>query len=149
MIKSINEYRTLAGLPKQKWDTRLAANAAKTGQASGGKNLIHQRNPGTSTQVLTFGYSDEDKCEKKTPALTPFEVYYLGWLCEVASDKGLQGKCPQIIKMAGINVAGQRGHHDTRADKVQLKIGCAFTRKANAKKCEQFPGIWACDLAPK
>jgi hypothetical protein len=147
MIKSINEFRTLAGLPKQKWNTKLANNAAKTGQACGGKQLVHQLGPGSYGQVLTFGYDDADKCEKNTGTLTPFEVYYLAWLCEVPGDKGLQGKCPQIVKMAGINVAGQRGHHDILAGKNQLTIGCAFTRKANAKKCEQFPGVWACDLA--
>src|ERR1700743_2594574 len=37
MIDSINEYRKRAGLQAQIWDNTLVSNAAKTGQATGGK----------------------------------------------------------------------------------------------------------------
>jgi uncharacterized protein YkwD len=146
-IDSINNYRSKAGLPLMKWDDTLAANALKTGNDAGGKSLVHELNPGSFGQVLVYGFDDADKCTKDTKSWTPFEIFFLSWLCERPDDAALGGVCQQIADIGHINSGGQTGHHDILASKSYSKIGCAFARDPSAAKCDSFPGVWACDVA--
>jgi uncharacterized protein YkwD len=147
MIASINDYRSKASLPPLLWDEQLASNAAKTGQATGGRTMEHQLNPGTNGQVLVYGVDDADICSRgNTGGLTPFELFYLSWLCESPGDPGLEGKCPQVLGVSRIDSQGQTGHWQLLSDASFNKIGCAFTRDASKEACADFSGIWACDL---
>lgn len=146
MISSINGYRTLAGLPLQNWDGQLAANAHKTGQASGGMFLAHQMNRGTAGQVLTMGVDDEGACGRSMGGYTPFEIVYYSWLCEVPNDPALQGRCPEILRISRIMSMGQTGHHTILAGKGYKRIGCAFAKNQGARGCGFATGVWACDV---
>jgi uncharacterized protein YkwD len=147
VIDSINDYRKKANLPLLTWDDKLAANSAKTGNDAGGKALVHELNPGTFGQVLVFGFDDADKCTKDTKSWTPFEIYFLSWLCERPDDPALGGVCTDIANIGRINSGGQTGHHDILASTQYTKIGCAFARDPSAEKCAMFPGVWGCDVA--
>lgn len=146
MIDSINEFRKRASLPAQIWDTALVTNAAKTGQATGGKAMVHQMNRGTRGQVLVMGVDDDGKCTRNFADWTPFELYYYSWLCEVPGDPALNGECNKILRTSRIMSAGQTGHYKILSSKGYKKIGCAFTKNSNASKCAAWTGIWACDL---
>jgi len=146
MISAINAYRTAAGLPAMTWSDTLARNAARTGEATGGREMRHMMNKGSYGQVLVMGFDDVDTCKRDMEGYSPFELYYLSWLCEVPGDVGLGGKCAEILKISRINVIGQRGHHDILANTAYSKIGCAFTRNEASRKCGQFTGVWACDV---
>jgi Cysteine-rich secretory protein family len=146
MIDSINEYRKRAGLPAQIWDNTLVSNAAKTGQATGGKAMVHQMNRGTRGQVLAMGVDDGGRCTRDFASLTPFEVYFYSWLCEVPEHPALLGECNRILRTSRIMSAGQTGHYRILSSKGYKKIGCAFTKNSKATKCATWTGIWACDL---
>lgn len=147
IIRSINDYRNRAKLPPLVWDERLVANAARTGQATNGKSMAHQMNPGTNGQVLVYGFDDRDACGSKDIApYTPFELFYMSWLCEVPGDQALGGQCPTLLSKSRIDNQGQTGHWEILSDPKYRKVGCAFTRDPDATICDAFTGIWACDV---
>jgi len=146
MIASINSYRQRAGLGTQVWDEGLAANAAKTGAATGGQSMEHQMNPGTYGQVLVMGVDDRDQCGKNFGGYTPFELFYYSWLCEMPGDPALGGVCDDVLGKSSIATMGQTGHWQILHGAQYNKIGCAFTRNEGANSCGSFTGVWACDL---
>lgn len=147
MIDSINEYRSRAGLPTMAWDDGLVHNARKTGEATGGKYMEHQLNPGTNGQVLAEGVDEAGKCGRNFEEYTPFEAILYSWLCEVPGDPALRGKCPKVFAISRIVTNGQTGHYKILSDGSYKKIGCSFVRDAGAKCGGAMTGIWACDVA--
>jgi hypothetical protein len=147
VIDTINNYRVNANLPLMTWNDQLAANAFKTGNDVSGRALVHQLNPGSYGQVLVFGFDDNDVCDKNLMGWTPFEVFFLSWMCERPLDPALNGVCDMVFEVGRIDTAGQTGHHDLLASTDYTQIGCAFARDPLAPACAQFPGVWACDVA--
>jgi len=148
MIASINAYRERAGLPPQQWDERLAQNAANTGALTGGTSMKHKMHDGTYGQVLVMGVDDADTCGKDYGNMTPFEVHYYSWLCEVPQDPALgAGMCDDVLGKSHIHPGGQTGHWQLLHAAHYKKIGCAFTRNDGARKCGSHTGVWACDVA--
>jgi uncharacterized protein YkwD len=147
IIRSINDYRSRANLPPLVWDEQLVSNAARTGQATNGKAMVHQMNPGTNGQVLVYGFDDRDACGSNDVApYTPFELFYMSWLCEVPGDQALGGQCDTVLRKSRIDSQGQTGHWQILSDPQYRKVGCAFTRDQDTTKCDAFTGIWACDV---
>jgi cysteine-rich secretory family protein len=146
MIASINDYRSRAGLPPLVWDGRLATNALRTGQATGGASLAHMMLEGTMAQVLVQGENDAS-CGKDFGGYSPFELSYLSWLCESPGDPGLAGRCGDVLSRSGIASGGQTAHHEILSDPKYRSIGCAFSQNPSAGSCSGFNGVWACDLA--
>jgi hypothetical protein len=147
MIDYINRIRRKQGLNPAVWSVKLAENAYKTGEATGGKSMRHKIHPGTNGgQVLAMGFGEQDVCGKQLKGYTSFELYYTSWLCEVSSDKALEGKCPEILKISRVDPRGQTGHYKLLSGKGVRSIGCAFFRNPSAKQCGFPTGIWGCDL---
>jgi len=126
MIDYINHIRRRQGLNPATWSTKLAQNAYMTGEATGGKSMRHKIHPGTTGgQVLAMGFGETDVCTKNLKGYTSFELYYTSWLCEVSSDKGLEGKCPEILRLSRVDPRGQTGHYRLLSGKGVRSIGCA------------------------
>ena len=147
IIDSINQFRTEKGLPRLGWSPQMAKNAAVTGQATGGRSMVHKMGPGTNGQVLIMGFDDAEGCTRNLGGYTPFELFYYSWLCEMPNDGALKGRCPDVLRRSRIDNRNQLSHYEILTAKRYKTIGCAFTSNSNAQKCGAFSGIWACDLS--
>ncbi|KAF1981630.1 hypothetical protein K402DRAFT_398393 [Aulographum hederae CBS 113979] len=133
ILDTINKYRSKYGLPELEWLPRLALNAKYTGHDAGGKELRHCLFPGTMAQVITPAINDEGVCGRDFKGYTPFEAFYMDFLCEVPTDAALGGKCPTVGDITSINYLGSGvGHHDILVSRDYSKIGCFFTNNPSA-----------------
>ncbi|KAL9597778.1 MAG: hypothetical protein Q9179_004150, partial [Wetmoreana sp. 5 TL-2023] len=82
LLTTINKWRVKYSVPELAWSTTLVANVQKTEKDDNGAQLIHELNPGSYAQVLAQGHNTAMSC---TAPDSPFELAYVGWLCEVPS----------------------------------------------------------------
>ena len=145
LLTTINKWRKLYNKNTLTWSDKLAANARKTGVDDGGKNEKHELNPGSFAQVIAPGAQSYSKDLKGD---TPFELSFVGWLCEVASDPQLKkgtDQCALVKDVLNLVYSGT-GHHDILTSASYKSIGCAFTKNPDAKAGSPYQGLWICDL---
>ena len=145
LLTTINKWRKLYNKNTLTWSDKLAANARKTGVDNHGKTENHELNPGSFAQVITPGAQSFNKDLKGD---TPFELCFVGWLCEVPSDPQLKKGTDQcaLVKNVLNLVYGSTGHHDILTSANYKSIGCAFTQNPDAKAGSPYQGLWVCDL---
>ncbi|MCJ1466409.1 Mucin-13 [Pseudocyphellaria aurata] len=146
LIDTINKWRGKYGLDDLKFSNTLTANALKTGTDDGGSEEKHELNPGSNAQVITPGmsvaYGDLD-------GLSPFELSYVAWLCEVQSDPELNSDknyCKIVEDKLHMRYS-DTGHHDILCSTSYKTIGCAFADNPNEDNNTPYQGLWVCDLS--
>ena len=147
LLTTINKWRKAYSLSNLAWDSTLQANAQKTGTDDKGVNENHELNPGSMAQVITPGLQTALP-GKNMGGDTPFELAYVSWLCEVATDPQLSStnQC-SIVKAIENMVYSDTGHHDILNSPNYSKIGCAFAPNPLATSGSPYQGLWVCDLA--
>ena len=145
VIDTINKWRSLYNVNTLTWSDQLAGNAQKTGIDDGGVNENHELNPGSFAQVIA---PSAESFTQDLQGDTPFELTYVGWLCEIPSDPQLQTGTDQCALVNNVlhYVYGETGHHDILVSTSYNTIGCAFTQNPNAKAGSPYQGLWICDL---
>ena len=129
LLTTINKWRTKFNVPSLTWSTALVANVQKTEQDDHGYHLNHELNPGSYAQVLAQGFNTAMTC---TAPDSPFELAYVGWLCEVPSgvltnDNGVN-QCDKVKNCLHLRYSqGQIGHWQILTNKDYKTVGCAFT----------------------
>lgn len=147
MIDVVNKWRGKYGLDDLIWSDTLTANALKTGTVDdGGKNEIHHLYDHSYAQVITPGmsvpYGD-------IGGLSPFELAYVAWLCEVGSDPELNSD-KNYCKLVADNLHmsySDTGHHDILCSTTYKTIGCAFADDPSQDNNTPYQGLWVCDLS--
>lgn len=147
ILSTVNKWRTAYTLSNLQWSSTLQANAQKTGTDDGGVNEKHELNPGSMAQVITPGLQTA-LAGKDMGGDSPFELAYVSWLCEVASDPQLaNGNQCGIVKAIENMRYIDTGHHDILNSPNYSKIGCAFAPNPAAASDSPHQGLWICDLA--
>lgn len=147
MLSTVNKWRKAYSLSDLAWDSTLQGNAQKTGTDDKGVNENHELNPGSMAQVITPGLQTA-LAGKDMGGDSPFELAYVSWLCEVASDPQLaNGNQCGIVKNIESMVYSDTGHHDILNSPSYSKIGCAFAANSLAASDSPYQGLWVCDLA--
>ena len=145
IIDTINKWRSLYNVNSLSWSDQLAANAQKTGDDNHGETENHELNPGSFAQVITPGAQSFNNDLRGD---TPFELCFVGWLCEVPSDSQLQSgtdQCALVKEVLNLVFSGT-GHHDILTSSNYKSVGCAFTQNPNAQPGSPYQGLWVCDL---
>ncbi|KAL8688922.1 MAG: hypothetical protein Q9218_005288 [Villophora microphyllina] len=145
LLTTINKWRAKYAIPALTWSTTLVANVQKTENDDHGYMLNHELNPGTYAQVLAQGFNTALSC---TAPDSPFELAYVGWLCEVpdtrlTNDNGVN-QCDKASNCLHMSYGGETGHWQILTNGAYKTIGCAFTA-ANPPQAS-FQGLWGCDL---
>ena len=145
LINTINKWRSLYHVNTLTWSDQLASNAQKTGKDDGGVNENHELNPGSYAQVIA---PSSQSFSQNLKGDTPFELTYVGWLCEVPSDPQLQTGTDQCALVNNVlhYYYTDTGHHDILVSSSYKSIGCAFTQNPNAQAGSPYQGLWICDL---
>ncbi|KAI4213882.1 MAG: hypothetical protein LQ351_003577 [Letrouitia transgressa] len=154
LIDTINKWRKAFSLVELRWDPRCSQNAKKTGCDSGGlpNNQTHEINPPTTSQVISPGQF----VKTGNSPLTPFELSYVGWLCEHPGGPLIQGGVDQCEVQGRELPLGRpeppenpEGHYEILAGigiSESLRfIGCAFTPSPE-EESKIYQGQWVCDL---
>ena len=146
ILCTVNKWRKAYSLRELGWNSTLEANAQKTGTDNGGVNENHELNPGSMAQVITPGLQTA-LSGKDMGGDSPFELAYVGWLCEVAGDPQLaNGNQCGIVKNIENMVYSDAGHHDILNSATYSQIGCAFAANPAAASGSPYQGVWVCDL---
>lgn len=97
-------------------------------------------------QVITPGMVE--KYGGDLGGVTPFELSYLAWLCEVPSNK-LAVNGQDGCKLVSDNLHmyyTDTGHYDILTSAKYTKIGCAFADNPDKDNKTPYQGLWVCDL---
>ncbi len=164
ILKTINKWRTIYGLPLLTWDHQLELHAQKNGEESshGVDTLIQEATtPGARAEIIAPGAVNVNEINPSGGDLrgdTTFELTLMAWLCEVkdpqlksaADDRDGKDQCQTLEdNMRIAYFKGQTDHHDIILSPEFTIIGCGFTNYFNADSATNRPdqGIWVCDLA--
>ena len=146
-LTTINKWRSAYSLNTLKWSSKLAANAQKTGTDDGGVNENHELNSGSMAQVITPG---QQVGVGDLEGESPFEIAYVGWLCEVPSDPELSAngvdQCALVKQVLNLYYT-ETGHHDILTSTSYSEIGCYFAPNPAANDKSEYQGLYVCDLA--
>ena len=145
LLSIVNKWRGKYALSSLAWSDTLTNNALKTGTDDDGVNQKHELNPGSMAQVITPGmqtaYGDI--------VVSPFELSYVAWLCEVSSDPQLKSDNTDYCKLVADHLFmsyDSTGHHDILNSPSYQNIGCAFAANPSAGTDTPYQGLWICDL---
>ncbi|KAL8746885.1 MAG: hypothetical protein Q9190_001150 [Brigantiaea leucoxantha] len=154
LITTINKWRSAYDLPHLNWSATLASHATQVAIDNGGRignevHNLHDRNGHlvAAAQVIAPGQVSRSADYPDTP----FELSFVGWLCEVPGgplDEGDQ--CGQVSKY--LHLIGPRPPHDPRGhfkilmSRNYARIGCGFARDPSKGEREMWQGQWVCDL---
>jgi uncharacterized protein YkwD len=150
ILSIVNKFRGMYNLGHLAWDDQLVNNARKTGSDDRGVNEHHELNPGSYAQCITPGFETPSP-DLDPDNITPFEMAYLGWMCESASDPQLSASnnggvdlCAVQSKIMSIGSA-DKGHYDILVSPRYKTIGCAFVANPSSTTA-RWAGLWTCDL---
>lgn len=139
MLASANHFRALQGYPPFEWSSTLEGNAAKTNRDDGGNQMTHELNSGSFGQCIAQG-SDTTA----SGSYSPFDLIYLGWLCEIPSaDLGDGCAIMKAATNMQVNTADP-GHANILRTAGYTKIGCNYIA---ATEPQGYAGLWTCDFA--
>ncbi|KAH8881225.1 hypothetical protein GQ53DRAFT_832572 [Thozetella sp. PMI_491] len=145
-LATANKWRSAFALPVFTWDVDLEDNAYETGAAGGGKTQAHQLPPANGAhmvgQVITPGSST---LRPEYGDMTPFEVAYLTWLCEVQTDPQTKDVCLTVAKVNPMTYSGT-SHHDIVNNPSFTHVGCAFAPDQSADWQSPINGLYVCSF---
>ena len=150
-IQVINKWRGAYKLPLMDWAEDLAINAYNTAQANKGVLQDHDLPPYDGAlkvgQVIAPGNSAH---LPSYGALSPFEVAYLSWLCEVPTDPEIESVCPQAVAANKVKYCTNcSSHHDLLLDPAFIQIGCGFFQNPTAPPGSTWNGVYVCSTRSK
>lgn len=125
------------GFPTFTYSSTLEANAAKTNKDDGGNSMTHELNPGSMAQCIAQG--DDTK---SSGSYTPFELTYLGWLCEI-TDSRLGDSCNVMESATHMQITDD-GHAKILRTTGYTQMGCNFIESTAGNS---YGGLWTCDFA--
>jgi hypothetical protein len=150
ILHIVNKYRTKYNLGLLAWDDHLVANAQKTGEDDGGAVQHHELNPGTDAQCITTGF-DTPNPALDLDGLSPFELAYLGWMCESPDDYQLSAADNDNVDLCKVQSSVMRiggtdkAHYNILVSARYVTIGCAYVPNPHAGSAN-WAGLWTCDL---
>lgn len=138
-LTSANYFRQLQGFNKFVYDDTLQSNSVKTGIDNGGNQMKHELNAGSFAQCIAEGDATSGSGD-----LSPFDMIYLGWLCEIP-QANLGDMCLTMTNTVHMNItAGDVGHANILRTASYTKMGCSFQ---TATEPQNYVGQWTCDFA--
>ena len=152
MLAVINKWRGKYGLNDLTWNEEMVQNSAQVGENGGGVKQIHTLIPNTAMgQVITPGQINPVPADQD--GYSPFEVAYIGWLCEVSTDPQLQASendgvdvCGLVQKVLNMDYT-ETAHHDILVSPAYNSAGCAYTANPNAdQETATYQGLYVCGL---
>jgi len=139
LLQTANYFRKLQGYKDLVYDDTLQGNSAKTGVDNGGNKMTHELNAGSFAQCIAEG---DDKTGSGD--LSPFDMIYLGWLCEIP-DSSLGDMCTTMKNTVHMKVdTTDPGHANILRTASYTKMGCSYQP---ATEQQQYAGQWTCDFA--
>ena len=130
------------GLPTFTYDSTLGANSAKTNNDDGANSMTHELNAGSFAQCIAQVDNNSGG-----GGFTPFELTYLGWLCEIP-DSRLGNDCSAMESATNMQINySDPGHANILRNVVgtYTKMGCNYM--ASTESHANFAGMWTCDFA--
>ena len=152
MLAVINKWRGRYDLNALTWNEEMVQNSAQVGENGGGVNQIHSLVANTAMgQVITPGQINPVPADQD--GYSPFEVAYIGWLCEVSTDPQLQASendgvdvCGLVQKVLNMDYT-ETAHHDILVSPSYNSAGCAYTANPNAnQETAVYQGLYVCGL---
>ncbi|MCJ1273959.1 hypothetical protein MMC21_001752 [Puttea exsequens] len=138
-LQTANYFRKLQGFPEFEYDDTLQGNSATTNNADGAVKMAHQLNAGSNAQCIAQGDDTTTSGD-----LTPFDLVYLGWLCEIPQDN-LGDMCDKMKAATHMQMNYQDpGHANILRSTSYKTIGCNY--KTSVTPQPNFQGMWTCDL---
>lgn len=138
ILETANKYRAMQGFPPFEYDSQLAGNSAKTNAATGAMVMTHQLNTGSNAQCIAQASPSKGSYKN----LTPFEMTYLGWLCEI-DDSKLTTLCKDMMDFSKMIVdKGNPGHAKILQGKYKY-MGCNYQ---DTTQDRSYDGQWTCDF---
>lgn len=140
ILDSANKFRAIMGLPAFTYSGKLDANAAKTNNDNGADKMKHQLNDGSNAQCIT-----QVNNLTGDGVYTPFELSYLGWLCEIP-DGRLGDACKAMDQATHMRIT-ETGHAEILRNAGYKNMGCNYLTSKEPEKHPEYQGMWTCDFA--
>lgn len=138
ILDSANYFRKLQGYPPFTYSSQLEANSAKTNKDDGGNSMTHELNDGSYAQCIAEGNDSTTSGQ-----WSPFDLIYLGWLCEIP-DSNLDCAAMETATHMLVNT-GDPGHAQILRTEGYTKMGCNYI--VATEKQPNYEGLWTCDFA--
>jgi len=139
ILDTANKYRALMGYSSYEYNSTLAANSAKTNHDDGADVMTHELNPGSFAQCIA-----EVDNNAGADGLSPFELTYLAWLCEI-KDARIDSLCTQMLAATNMKIDyADPGHAQILRSTTYSQIGCNYLTSTQSQT--NFAGMWTCDF---
>ena len=143
-----NKWRTMQGLGKFTWSDDLAGVSANTNTANGANSMTHRNVPPSLGQVIAQG-SDTLTGPSSQGELGPFDLLYLGWICELSGEIP-DFPCAAATAATRMNTEGQTDHATILMNQQYTQIGCNYmdaTDPASQVFPDIYKGMVTCDVS--
>ncbi|KAL6721358.1 hypothetical protein ACLMJK_000461 [Lecanora helva] len=140
ILESANKFRTLMGFKPFTYSQQLDGNAAKTNNDDGSNSMTHELNSGSMAQCIA-------QVDNKSggSGFTPFELTYLGWLCEI-DDSRLGTMCDTMKDLTHMKVdKSDPGHAQILRNPAYSQMGCNYMD--STQQHDNYAGQYTCDFA--
>jgi uncharacterized protein YkwD len=139
ILETANKYRILMGYSPFTYSSTLATNSAKTNADNGANAMLHELNSGSSAQCIA--QVDNNTGSK---GLSPFELTYLGWLCEI-QDAKIGTVCQVMLDATNMQINyADPGHAEILRRPNYSQIGCNYL--ISTQHHDNYAGMWTCDF---
>ena len=140
ILESANYFRKLQGYPPFEYSSQLESNAAKTNKDDGGNSMTHELNDGSFAQCIAEGNDSTT-----SGSWSPFDLIYLGWLCEIP-EASLTDACSAMEAATHMIVdTNDPGHAQILRTEGYTKMGCNYIVATEHQP--NYEGLWTCDFA--
>ena len=140
ILETANKYRAMMGYSAFTYSSTLAANSAKTNADNGANSMHHELNSGSAAQCI----SEADN-NSGSNGLSPFELIYLVWLCEI-QDARIDAVCAEMTTATNIQYTiGDTDHAQILRRPSYSTIGCNYL--TSTEHHDNYAGIWTCDFS--
>lgn len=139
ILETANKYRAMFGFPAFSYSSTLDGNAAKTNSDNGANSMKHQLNAGSFAQCI--GQVDNTS---GGGGLTPFELTYLGWLCEMPENQITEACKAMEVATNMIVDLSDPGHAQILRNPGYSQIGCNYLTATEHH--DMYVGTWTCDF---
>lgn len=139
ILETANKYRAMFGFPAFSYNSTLAANAAKTNADNGANVKNHELNAGSFAQCIA-----EVDNNAGSNGLSPFELTYLAWLCEIPDAK-IGVVCKEMLDATNMQIDySDPGHAEILRSTSYSTIGCNYL--TSTQHHDNYAGMWTCDF---
>lgn len=139
ILETANKYRAMMGYSAFTYSSTLAGNSAKTNADNGANIMKHELNDGSFAQCIA-----EVDNNSGSNGLSPFELTYLGWLCEI-QDAKIATVCKEMLAATNMQIDySDPGHAEILRSPSYSQIGCNYLTATEHH--DNYAGMWTCDF---